>query len=74
MRACMLDFKESWEDHLHLAEFAYNNNYQFSIKMAPFKVLYGRKCRSPLCWGDIGERSLLGPEVMQQTVEKIKII
>ena len=74
LRACMLDFKGSWEDHLHLAEFAYNNSYQASIKMAPFEALYGRKCRSPLCWDDIGDRRLLGPEIITQTVEKVKII
>ena len=48
LRACMLDFKGSWED-LHLAKFAYNNSYQSSIKMAPFEALYDRKCKSPLC-------------------------
>jgi len=74
LRACMLDFKGSWEDHLHLAEFTYNNSYQASIKMAPFEALYGRKCRSPLCWDDIGDRRLLGTEIITQTVEKVKII
>ena len=70
----MLNFKGSWEDHLHLTEFAYNNNYQASIKMSPFEALYGRKCRSPLCWDDIGDRKLLGPEIITQTVKKVKII
>ena len=74
MRTCLLDFKGSWEYHLHLAEFSYNNSCQSSIKMAPFEALYGRKCRSLLCWDDIGERRLLGLEVIQQTVEKFKII
>jgi len=74
LRACILEFKGSWEDHMHLVEFAYSNNYQSSIKMAPFEALYGRKCRYPLCWDDIGERRLLGPEVIQQIVEKVKII
>ena len=55
LRACMLDFKGSWEDHLHLVEFSYNNSYQASIKMAPFEALYGRKCRSPLYWDEVGE-------------------
>ena len=49
---------------MHLAEFAYNNSFQASIKMAPFEALYGRKCRSPLCWDDIGDRRLLGPEII----------
>ena len=56
LRACMLDFKGSWEDHLYMVEFAYKNSYQASIKMVPFEALYGRKCRSPLCWDDIGDR------------------
>jgi len=70
----MLDFKGSWEDHLHLAEFAYSNSYQSNFKMAPFEALYSRKCRTPLCSYDIGEKGLLGPEAIQQTVEKVKII
>ena len=56
LRACMVDFKGSWEDHLHLAEFSYNDSYQASIKMAPFEALYGRRCRLPLCWDEVGER------------------
>ena len=50
LRACALDFGGSWDKHLPLAEFSYNNSYQSSIKMAPFEALYGRKCRSPICW------------------------
>ena len=70
----MLDFKGSWEDHLHLVEFSYNNSYQASIKMAPFEALYGRKCRSPLCWDEVGERRHLGPEVILQTVDKVRVV
>ena len=55
-------------------EFAYNNSFQASIRMAPFKRLYGRRCRSPVCWDDVGERKLLGPELVQLTVEKITLI
>ena len=64
LRACILDFKGSWEDYLHLAEFSYNNSYQASIKMPPFEALYGRKFRSPLCWDEVGESRLLGPEII----------
>jgi len=74
LRACMIEFGGSWEDHLHLAEFSYNNSYQASIKMAPFEALYGRKCRSPICWDEVGERSLLGPEMLMQTTEKVRVI
>ena len=74
LRACMLDFKGSWEDHLHLVEFSYNNNYHASIKMPPFEALYGRKCRSPLFWDEVGERRHLGPEIITETVDKVRII
>ena len=55
-------------------EFAYNNSYHSSIEMAPYETLYGRKCRSPLCWEKVGERKLLGPEIIQMTYEKIDLI
>ena len=74
LRACVLSWKGSWEDHLALAEFAYNNSYQVSIKMAPFEALYGRRCVSPLCWETLGERSLVGPDWVQQTSEKVREI
>ena len=74
LRACVLDLKGSWEIHLPLIEFAYNNSYHSSIEMAPFKALYGRKCRSPICWNEVGERKLLGPKLVQLTTEKIQLI
>ncbi|XP_015935305.1 uncharacterized protein LOC107461332 [Arachis duranensis] len=57
-----------------LVEFAYNNSYHARIRMAPYEALYGRKCQSPLCWYETGERSLLGPEVIAETTEQIKKI
>ena len=74
LRACVLDFGGSWEEHLHLVEFAYNNSYHSSIGMAPFEALYGRPCRSPTCWMDFGEQLLLGPELVQQTNDLVKKI
>nr|GEV13730.1 retrovirus-related Pol polyprotein from transposon opus [Tanacetum cinerariifolium] len=59
------------DTHLPLVEFSYNNNYHKSIKCAPFEALYGRKCRSPVIWTEIGESQLIGPEIMQETTEKI---
>nr|GEU45691.1 putative reverse transcriptase domain-containing protein [Tanacetum cinerariifolium] len=50
LRACVIDFGSSWDKHLPLVEFSYNNSYHASIKAAPFEALYGRKCRSPICW------------------------
>ncbi|XP_052174731.1 uncharacterized protein LOC127789782 [Diospyros lotus] len=74
LRACVLDFHGSWDDHLPLVEFAYNNSHHSSIGMPPYEALYGRPCRSPICWEEIGDRALLGPEIVEQTSEKIRII
>lgn len=70
----MIDFKGSWDDHLPLIEFTFNNGYHSSIQMAPYKALYTRKCRSPIGWFDVGEITLVGPELVQQAIEKIKLI
>ena len=74
LRACVLDFKGSWIDHLTLVEFAYNNSYQASIGMAPYEALHRRRCRSPICWDKVGERKILGPEIVLKTCEKIELI
>jgi hypothetical protein len=74
LRACVLSWKGSWEDHLPLAEFAYNNSYQASIRMDPYEALYGRRCISPLCWDVVGERSLVGPDWVCQTHDKVRDI
>ncbi|RVW32567.1 Transposon Ty3-I Gag-Pol polyprotein [Vitis vinifera] len=71
LRACILDLQGNWDDHLPLVEFAYNNSFQASIGMSPFEALYGRKCRSPICWNDVGERKLLGPELVQLMLKKL---
>ena len=73
-----MDFQTSWADLLPLMEFTYNNNYQSTIQMAPFEALYGRRCRSPLYWDDIGDRdsleSSVGPEMTQLMIEQIRVI
>ena len=74
LRACALDLKGSWASHLPLVEFAYNNSYHSSIKAAPYETLYGRKCRSPMRWDEVGERKLLGPDIIQRTCEKVYMI
>ncbi|GJS62780.1 putative reverse transcriptase domain-containing protein [Tanacetum coccineum] len=71
LRACAIDFGKGWVNHLPLVEFSYNNSYHASIKAAPFEALYGRKCRSPVCWAEVGEVQLTGPEIVQETTEKI---
>ena len=74
LRACILDLKGSLEEHLPLVEFAYNNSYQASIQMAPYEALYERSCRSPICWTEMGERSITGPDMIRDTSEKVDLI
>nr|GEV58922.1 putative reverse transcriptase domain-containing protein [Tanacetum cinerariifolium] len=74
LRACVIDFRKGWVKHLSLFEFSYNNSYHASIKVAPYEALYGRKCRSPVCWTEVGEAQLTSPEMIQETTEKIILI
>ena len=74
LRACVLDFSGSWDTHLSLIEFAYNNSFHSSIGMAPYEALYGRPCRSPTCWLEVGERALLGPDLVQETTHNVQIV
>nr|GEW85710.1 putative reverse transcriptase domain-containing protein [Tanacetum cinerariifolium] len=74
LRACVMDFGGSWDVHLSLVEFSYNNSYHSSVRCAPFEALYGRKCRSPFMWVEVGECQLIGPELVQETTEKISQI
>ena len=74
LRACILDFKGSWEEHFPLVEFAYNNSYQTSIQMAPYEALYGRPCRSPIFWTKVGENSTTGPDLIRDTTKKVGMI
>ncbi|GJU02487.1 putative reverse transcriptase domain-containing protein [Tanacetum coccineum] len=71
LRACVIDFGKGWEKHLPLVEFYYNNSYHASIKATPFEALYGQKCRSPVCWANVGDVQLSGPEIIHETTEKI---
>nr|GEZ59993.1 putative reverse transcriptase domain-containing protein [Tanacetum cinerariifolium] len=71
LRACAIDFGKGWVNHSPLVEFLYNKSYHASIKAAPFEAPYGRKCRSPVCWIEVGEAQILGPELIQEMTEKI---
>ncbi|KAK1414363.1 hypothetical protein QVD17_16561 [Tagetes erecta] len=73
LRACALEWTGNWDEYLCLVEFAYNNSWQASIGMAPFELLYGRKCRAPICWEEVGEKIIEGPELVQITNEKVAI-
>ena len=74
LRACVLDHKGSREEHLPLVEFAYNNNYQASIQMAPYEALCGRPCRSPICWTEVGESSITSLDLIRDTSKKVSLI
>ncbi|KAI3765462.1 hypothetical protein L2E82_15496 [Cichorium intybus] len=73
LRSYVMDLGGSWDEHLPSVEFAYNNSYHSSIKMPPFEALYGRKCRTPLCWLEEGNTKLTGPEIVRVTNEKIGV-
>ncbi|KAL4013357.1 hypothetical protein IC575_025523 [Cucumis melo] len=74
LRACALEFPGSWDSHFHLMKFAYNNSFQATIDMAPFEALYDKCCRSPVCWDEVGEQRLMGPELVQSTNEAVQKI
>ena len=74
LRACVLDLGGRWDIHLPFIEFAYNNSYHSNIEMTPFEPLYGQRCRSPIYGDEVGERKLMGPEIVQITVDKIWLI
>ncbi|CAA7042310.1 unnamed protein product [Microthlaspi erraticum] len=74
LRACVLDWEGKWGKYLPLVEFAYNNSFHSSIGMAPYEALYGRPCRTQLCWTEVGERRDLEPEMIQETVEQVELL
>ncbi|GJW94813.1 putative reverse transcriptase domain-containing protein [Tanacetum coccineum] len=74
LRACIIDFGGIWDDHLPLVEFAYNNSYHASIKMPPYEMLYRRKCKTSVCWDEVGSRELASTDVVLATTEKIETI
>ena len=71
---CVMDFKGNWGDHLLWIEVLYNNSYHACIAMLPYEALYGRKYRFLICWEEVGERKVLGPELVQHTKKIIEII
>jgi hypothetical protein len=74
LRACIIHFDKSWNKCLALAEFSYTNSYQASLKMAPFKALYGRRCRTPLNWSQVGERKFFEPNLVKEAEERVEVI
>lgn len=74
LRACALVYGPTWEISLPFAEFTYNNSYQSSIGMAPYETLYGKKCRTPLNWTEVGEKQLIGPQVARNAEAHVQLI
>ncbi|KAG4182432.1 hypothetical protein ERO13_A09G043001v2 [Gossypium hirsutum] len=74
LRCCILEFEGTWERYLPLIEFAYNNSFQSSIKMAPYEALYGCKCRTPLYWIELSENKIHGVDLIRETEQKVKVI
>jgi hypothetical protein len=71
LRACALKDNKSWDKCIPYAEFSYNNSYQECIKMAPFEFLYGRKCRTPLFWNELGENQIFGPDILRKAERQV---
>ena len=61
LRSCVIDYEGNWYRHISLVEFVYNNSFQSSIGMAPYEALYGRKCKTPLCWTELSEKRIIDP-------------
>jgi hypothetical protein len=74
LRACVLNYPGKWDNCLPLAEFPYNNNYQESLRMAPFEALYDRRCRTPVNWIELGERTIFGPDLVIEAKEIVRRI
>ena len=72
LRACVLDIGGSWDTYLLLVEFLYNNNYHANIVRPPFEILYGRNCRTLICWGEVSQRVIGSTEVVLKTTELIQ--
>ena len=74
LRNCVINYEGSWDRHIPLVEFVYNNSFQLSIRMVPYEALYGRKCLTPLCWTELSEKKVIGSDLIQETEEKVKMI
>jgi hypothetical protein len=74
LRACVLQYGRSWDKSLLYAEFSYNNSYQESLKMAPFEMLYGRRCRTLLFWSEAREQHVFGPNILQEGEKEVRMV
>ena len=74
LRGCVMEFIGSWDRYIPLMKFSYNNIYQSSIGMAPYEALYGRRCRTPVCWIELNEYKMIGLDIVKDTEEKVQVI
>jgi hypothetical protein len=74
LRACALQYGRSWDKSLSYAEFSYNDSYQESLNMAPFEMMYGRRCPTPLFWSEAGEREVFGPDILQEAKKQVRMV
>ena len=74
LRGYVIEFSGSWDGYIQLMEFAYNTSFQLSIGMAPYEALYGRKCRTPVCWTELNEHKVIGLDIVKDTEEKVQVI
>jgi hypothetical protein len=74
LRACALQYGRSWDKSLLYSEFSYNNSYQESLKMAPFEMLYARRCQTPFFWNETGERKVFRPDILQEAEEHVRMV
>jgi transposase InsO family protein len=74
LRACALQYRRSWDKSLSYAEFSYNNSYQESFRMAPFEMLYGQRCWTPLFWSETGEQKVFGPDILQEAEKQVCMV
>jgi hypothetical protein len=74
LRACALQHGRSWDKSLPYAEFSYNNSYQESLKMAPFEMLYGRRCQTLLFWNETGDRKVFGPDILEEAEKQVRMV
>jgi hypothetical protein len=74
LRACALQYERSWDKRLPYAEFSYNNSYQESLKMAPFEMLYGQRCWTPLFWNETGEQKVFGSNILQEAEKQVRMV
>ena len=74
LRSYVINYEGSWDRHIPLVKFVYNNSFESSIGMVPYEALYGKKCRIPLCWTELSEKKIIGPDFIQETEEKVKMI